>query len=178
MKKLFVTLCGIAVLSSLSGHAFAENTGYGGDFSAGEHKLTPEMKAKMEQKKAEFQQRLNLTTEQKEKMEALHQSAREKMRPLFESMKIEIKKMKQLGAASASEQDKKAQMAKIQSIRNQTKTIRESNFNQIQTILTPEQQKEFNKMHEERKNLRKEKMNQFKEKRNNMKNNTDNFEEE
>ena len=158
MKKLFITFCGIVVLSGLSHFAYAEEKGCPNSFS-------PEMKAKMQQKKAEFEARLNLTPDQKEKMKAIHKSAKDKIQPLFECMKTERAKLKQLKTSGASEQQLQAQKQKIKSIREQIKTIRKSNFTQIQAILTPEQQKEFNKMHEEHKqNKNQNQKNKFEEK--------------
>ena len=158
MKKLFITLCGIAVISGLSNFAYAEGKGCPTD------KFSPEMKAKMEQKKVEFETRLNLSPEQKEKMKAHHQSSRVKIQPLFENMKTERAKLKQLKESGASEQVIKSQKEKIKQIRDQMKVIRKSNFEHIQTILTPEQQKEFNKMHEEHKQFKKNHKKEFKNK--------------
>jgi len=80
-------------------------------------------------------------------------------------MKTERAKLKQLKTSGASEQQLQAQKQKIKSIREQIKTIRKSNFTQIQAILTPEQQKEFNKMHEEHKqNKNQNQKNKFEEK--------------
>lgn len=163
MKKLFITLCGIAVLAGLSDFAYAEEKGCHKNFSSemksgkGQN-FTPEQKeqfkAKMEQKKAEFEARLNLTPAQKEKMKAIHQASRTKIQPLFECMKIERAKLQQLKSSGASEQAIQEQKQKVKQIRDQIKVIRKSNFEQIQAILTPDQQKEFNKMHEENKKNR------------------------
>lgn len=153
MKKLLITLCGIAVISGLSNFAYAEE-------NACPKQFTPEMKAKMEQKKAEFDQRLNLTPEQKQKMKAIHESARVKIQPLFEKMKVERAKLEQLKTSGAAKAVLMAQHEKVKQIRAQMKVIRQSNFEQIQAILTLDQQKEFNKMHEEHMNERKN-QNQF-----------------
>lgn len=150
MKKLFITLCGIAVLSGLSNIAFAEGMGCPNKFS-------PEMKAKMEQRKAEFDKRLNLTPEQKEKMKAIHQESRAKIKPLFECMKNEREKLLQIQSSStATQQDIQAQREKITHIKSEIKAIRKMNFEKTQAILNPEQQKEFKKMREEHKNKMKE----------------------
>ena len=147
MKKLFVILCGIALLSSISGHVFAEDMNC-------QHKFSPEMKAKMEQKRDEFEKKLNLTDDQKEKMKAIHQASREKIRPLFENLKAERTKLNQLKFCNSPEKDIQAQQDKINNIKKQIKAERKSNFEQIQAILTPDQQKEFNKMHEQHKKHR------------------------
>jgi len=140
MKKLFITLCGIAVLSSISVHAFAEDMN-------GPHKFSPEMKAKMEQKRAEFDKKLNLTPVQKDKMKAMHQASREKMKPLFENIRAERTKLEQLKSSNSSVKDIQAQEDKIHKIKDQIRAERKSNFEQTQTILTPDQQKVFNEMH-------------------------------
>jgi len=144
MKKLFITLCGIAVISSLSNFASAEDKGC-------PTKFTPEMKAKMEQKRAEMDKRLNLSPEQKEKMKAIHEASKTKIKPLFEKMKVEREKMKQLKDSSASKEEINAQRAKLKLIREQLKAIRTADFEKMQAFLTPAQQAEFNKMHDERK---------------------------
>ncbi|HBG49481.1 MAG TPA: hypothetical protein DDW90_08285 [Cyanobacteria bacterium UBA9971] len=174
MKKLFITLCGVAVLAGLSNFAYAEGKGCPTDKFSPEMKgkmhqnFTPEqreqMKAKMQQKKAEFEARLKLTPTQKEKMKAIHESAKCKIQPLFENMKTERTKLKQLKESGASQQEIQAQKAKTLKIREQIKAVRKSNFEQIQAILTPEQQKEFNKMHEEHKKNMNEHKNDFKNK--------------
>jgi Spy/CpxP family protein refolding chaperone len=153
MKKLFITLCGIALLSSISGHAFAENTNCPAKNPPTEnmnrpHKFSPEMKAKMEQKRAEFEKKLNLAPDQKTKMKAIHQASREKMKPLFESMKAERAKLEQLKTGNSPAKDIQAQQDKIRQIKDQIKAERKSNFEQVQAILTPAQQKVFNEMHQ------------------------------
>ena len=158
MKKLLITLCGIVMLSGLSNFAHAEDKCHPDKFS-------PEMKAKMEQRKAEFEKRLNLTQEQKDKMKAIHEASRDQIKPLFESLKSEREKLNQLKSSGASEQEIQAEQQKAGIIRDSIKTIRKSNFEQTQAILTPAQQKEFNKMHEERKKFRNHK-NKFEEKDN------------
>jgi Spy/CpxP family protein refolding chaperone len=145
MKKKFVTLCSIAMLTSLSSSAFAQK-----DFSP-HHKMTPEMKAKMEQRKEEFEKRLNLTPEQKEKMRAMHEASKEKIRPLFEQMRLEKDKLNQLRTSNASAQDIKLQEEKVFKLKSELRNIRKADFEKTQSILNPEQQKEFNKMHEEHK---------------------------
>lgn len=151
MKKLLLTLFGIAVLSSASGFAYAEEFPHPDKFS-------PEMKAQMEQRKAEFEKRLNLTQDQKDKMKAMHEASRAKIKPIFESLKTEREKLNQLkSCTTASKQEIKTQEEKVCSIRKEIRAIRKANFEQIQAILTPEQQKEFNKMHEEHKKHRKNK---------------------
>ena len=165
MKKLFITLCGIAVLSSITGFASAEDKGCpkstpeiktGTEQNrpefVGRHHFTPEMKAKFEQKRAEFDKKLNLTPDQKAKMKAVHQASRAQIKPLFEQMKAERAKMKQLESSSASKDAIAAERTKIHQIREQLKTIRKADFEKIQAFLTPDQQALFNKMHEERKN--------------------------
>lgn len=146
MKKMLTILCSAAVLASVSNFAFAEGKEFRGK------NLTPEQKAQMEQKRAEFDARLNLTPEQKEKMKDFHQESKAKIEPIFAQIKVEKAKMKQLKESGASENEINIQMKKIHKLREDMKAIRKANFEQIQTILTPEQQKEFNKMHEEHKN--------------------------
>lgn len=148
MKKLMLTLCTIAVLTGITNSAFANETGC-------KRNITPEMKAKFEQRKAEFEKRLNLTPEQKTKMDAIHQESRAKIKPLFDAMKVEKQNLVQLQACATTPKETiAAEEAKVQQLRTQIKAIRKENFEKTQAILTPDQQKEFNKMHEERKKHR------------------------
>ncbi len=52
------------------------------------------MKAKMEQRKAEFDKKLNLTEDQKAKMKAIHESSKSKMHGLFEKLRAKKAKWK------------------------------------------------------------------------------------
>ena len=166
MKKLAVTLCGMIVLTGLSSQVFAEGANcppknWQNENMDHQRQFPPEMKAKMEQKRAEFEQRLNLTPEQKEKMKAIHEASKEKMRPLFESIRAEKQQMKALGGTNASAENIQAEQAKLMDIKSRIRAIRKSNFEQVQAILTPEQQKEFNKMHEEHKKMFEQRKHQF-----------------
>ncbi len=156
MKKLFITLCGVVVLAGLSNFVYAKGC------PCNAPKFTPEVKAKMEQKKAEFDKRLNLSSEQKDKMKAIHEASKAKIIPVFEKVKFEKAKLKQLKQSGASQQELQAQHAKVRTLREQIKTLRQEDFQQVQAILTADQQKEFNKMHEEHKK-------EFKKHRNEMK---------
>ena len=142
MKKLLIALCGTAILFSISTFALAE----GGKMHG---KMTEEQKQKMEQKKAEFETRLKLTEKQKEQMKALHEESKAKIEPIFERLKLEKAKIRQLKQQGASEEELKAQMDVIRKLKAEKRAIRKANFEKMQALLTPEQQKEFNKMHEE-----------------------------
>jgi len=146
MKKIFAVLFSTAILLSLSGMVFAK----GGEMNC-PMQNSPEMKAKMEQKKAEFEQRLNLTEDQKTKIKAIREQSREKIKPLFESMKVERAKLHQLKESGASQKEIDAQKTKLKMIREKIKEEQKANFEKVQSILTPDQQKEFNKIHEEHK---------------------------
>ena len=50
--------------------------------------MSPEMKAKMEKKKAEFDKKLNLTDEQKAKAEQIRKDGFEKMKPVMDQIKV------------------------------------------------------------------------------------------
>lgn len=150
MRKLFIAFCTMAVLSVVSNFATAEEMGCTGKF-------TPEMKAKMEQRRAEFEQRLNLTPEQKEKMKAIHQESRAKIKPLFESLRREKEKMQQLESCQPpSQKNIQNENEKISQIKSKIKDIRKINFDKTMAILNPDQQKEFIKMREEHKREKRE----------------------
>lgn len=168
MKKLLITLCGTAVLLSVSNFASAEGQKFeckrSGNFEGKGpgYRFSPEKRAEMQKKRAEFRKKLNLTEEQQEKMKSLHEASREKMKSLFVELRKEKAKLKQLRDDGASKEKMKLQMQKIHKIKAQKKELRKTNFEKMQTFLTPEQQKEFNKMHEEHKKKMK---NKFKNKK-------------
>jgi len=179
MKKILIAVCTATALSSITGVVFAENQGCPVNTQNNVHadikqnneqnkvnckrEISPEMKAKMTQMKEEFNKRLNLSPEQKEKMKAIHESSRQKMYPLMQSFKAERDKLQQLKDSNATKQNIEVQRDKVKELFKEIKTLRTANFEQIQTILNPEQQKEFNKFHEERKKMMKEKFQQKKE---------------
>lgn len=148
MKKLLLTFCSIAIFTGITNAAFANENGCHRNF-------TPEMKAKFEQRKAEFDKRLNLTPAQKEQMKAIHEESKVKIKPLFECLKAEKQNLTQLQASQTTPKETiTAQEAKIKKLKTEIRAIRKENFEKTQAILTPDQQKEFNKMHEERKKHR------------------------
>lgn len=155
MRKLLLTLCGVAVLSSVSSFTSAE-----GGYNHG--KMTEEQRQKMKQRRTEFRKKLNLNPEQQEKMKALREASRVKMKSLHEQLRREKAKLKQLREGGASEEEIKLQRQKIHKAKARKKEIIKANFEKMQTFLTPDQQKEFNKMHEEHKKKMK---NKFKNKK-------------
>lgn len=79
--------------------------------------------AKMKERKDEFVKRLNLTPEQKEKAEALHEKNKAAMKPIMDEMKI---------------------------LREKADSLREESRKEFEALLTDEQKEILKTMHKER----------------------------
>lgn len=113
--------------------------------------MSPEMKAKMEQKKAEFDKKLNLTDEQKTKAEQIRKDGFEKMKPVMDQIKVkkdEIKTIRQNGSLTQAEANAKVQALhkEIGELKAQAREIRKQNMQEFEAILTDKQKKTLEKM--------------------------------
>lgn len=111
------------------------------------------MKEMHEARKKEFESRLNLTDEQKQKAKEIRMKGHEQIKPVFEEMKTkkqELFELKKKENPSLIEQAKIRQLEnEIKALKAQAKSIHESNKNEFEKILTKKQQKELKKMKEE-----------------------------
>lgn len=113
--------------------------------------MNPEMKAKMEQKKAEFDKKLGLTDEQKTKAEQIRKDGFEKMKPVMDQIKVkrdEIKTIRENGSLTQAEANAKVQALhkEIGELKAQAKEIRKQNMQDFEAILTDKQKKTLEKM--------------------------------
>ncbi len=116
--------------------------------------MSPEMKAKMEKKKAEFDKKLNLTDEQKAKAEQIRKDGFEKMKPVMDQIKVkkdEIRAIRENGSLTQAEAKTKidALHKDIMELKIQAKEIRKQNMQDFEAILTDKQKKTLEKMKQE-----------------------------
>ena len=113
-------------------------------------------KAEIEAKKLEFEKRLNLTEEQKLQIEKNKQKDKEKIKPLFEEMKVKRGELRSIRLnPSLSELEKSKKSAVIEKelidLRVKADELRVNNMKNFENILTKEQKMEFAKIKEEQK---------------------------
>lgn len=127
-------------------------------------------KAEMEAKKAEIEKRLNLTEEQKEKIEIHKKQSREKIKPVFDEIQIKKKEFKTvLDDSSLPQEEKELKLKEIKNelreLKNQADSIRKENMENFENILTEKQKKEFSKIKEEQKKEMEQRRKAFQKKR-------------
>ena len=113
-----------------------------------------EMKAKMDEKRAEFDKKLGLTDEQKAKSEQIRKDGFEKMKPIMDQIKVkrdEIKTIRENGSLTQAEANAKVQALhkEIIELKGQAKAIRKQNMQDFEAILTDKQKKTLEKMKQE-----------------------------
>lgn len=116
--------------------------------------ISPEKKAQMEKRKAEFDKKLNLTEEQKTKAEAIRKDGFEKMKPVMEQMKVkrdEIRAIREDGKLTQAEAKAKIDVIHKDMIelKKQAAEIRKQNMAEFEAILTDKQKKTLEKMKQE-----------------------------
>ena len=116
----------------------------------------PPSKAEMEAKKAEFENRLKLTEEQKVQIEKNKQNDREKMKPILDKMKENKAKIREIHKdMSLSPEDKVLKSAKYEKelidLNVKANELRKENMKNFESVLTAEQKVEFLKIKEEQK---------------------------
>ena len=127
-------------------------------------------KAELEAKRVEFEKRLNLTEEQKLKIEANKQKDKEKMKPLFEEMKAkrgELRSIRLNPALSDLEKSKKSAVIEkdLIDLRVKADELRSNNMKNFENILTKEQKVEFAKIKEEQKKEMEKRRKDFEDKK-------------
>ena len=100
---------------------------------------------------------LNLTEEQRAKAKEIREKSRDKIKPLFEEIKAEKQKFKEMVGRNASKEELKIQREKIHNLIKRAQEIRKQNLASFEQILTPEQKVQFNEIkqqkHEKMKNM-------------------------
>lgn len=103
--------------------------------------------------KTNLDDRLKLTEEQRQKAHELRMQGHEKIKPVFDEIKLkkeEIKKIK-MSNLSESKKQKKIEPLKndLRKLKAEVRKIHEENMKQFEAILTPEQKAEFEKIKQE-----------------------------
>lgn len=125
-------------------------------------------KEEMEAKKAEFEKRLNLTDEQKKKIEANRKADQEKIKPVMKKLKEnrdEIRELKHNNTLSDSEKTKKLNtlLKENKALKEKADKYRQENMKNFEAILTDEQKVEFAKIKQEQKAEFEKRQKEFKE---------------
>ena len=131
-------------------------------------------KAEMQAKKAEFENRLKLTEEQKKQIEDNKLQDREKMKPIIDEMKIkrqELKSIQEDSALTPEEKQKKIEETKasLKDLRTKAEELHKTNMANFETILTEKQKKEFTKIKNEQKKEMEKRRKQFQKSQKNKK---------
>ena len=125
-----------------------------GDFKP--HKMTPEAKAEIQAKKAEFEKRLNLTEEQKQTIEANKIKDKEKMAPIMKDIREKQMSFRAIDTnpnltAEQKQQEKQKVKAEIKALKLEADKCRQENMKSFENVLTPQQKAEFEKIKKEQK---------------------------
>ena len=173
MKKYLLTAAMAVSTLLLSNTVFAEDIVVQNKVEVKQESALPEFKAphykfhkkgqfahpskeEMEAKKAEFDKRLNLTEEQKQKIAENKKQDIEKMKPIFDEMKAKRHEMRKIDFdATLSAEQKQVKREELKSemkaLRVQADNVREENMKNFESVLTEKQKKEFHKIQEEQK---------------------------
>lgn len=118
-----------------------------------EKTFDPAKKAEFEQKRAEFDQRLNLTDEQKAQAQAIREKGRKEMQPVMDKLKAKSEEAQAVRNSKLAPDAQQKKLDKIyaekKALKGQLADIRKKNMQEFEAILTPDQQAELAKMKEE-----------------------------
>ena len=103
--------------------------------------------------KAEFEKRLKLTDEQKVQAKAIHEKGFEKIKPIFDQMKLKHEELESVKKSNLSEEAKTEKITalkkEIRDLRHQARAVKMENMKEFESILTDKQKKELQKIKEE-----------------------------
>ncbi len=103
-----------------------------------------------EQKRKQFEQRLNLSERQKEKIKEIHQKGLEEMKPVMMELSIKKEKFEIINSRKILTREQKEQMEQlkieINELEKQAKEIRKKNSQEFEKILNKNQRAELEKM--------------------------------
>ena len=127
--------------------------------------FTPEMKAKMEKRKAEMEKRLNITEEQKAQLKEIHEKSKAEIAPKIKQLSeaefelevlqkrkfneehFGISTLEEIQLSGKSIDELKTE---IHNLKKEIREIKKANFEASQAIFTDEQKKELEKMKKEK----------------------------
>ncbi len=103
-----------------------------------------------EQKRKQFEQRLNLSEKQKEKVREIHQKGLEEMKPVMMELSIKKEKLETLNSRKLLTREQKEQIEQlkieISELEKQAKEIRKKNSQEFEKILNKNQRAELELM--------------------------------
>lgn len=147
----------------------AKGEGYGApEFRQG--KMDPaaieKMKKEHQKRKSEMDARLKLTEEQKKTIEDNRLKDREKMKPVFDKIVAKRQKIDEINNSSLPQAEKDKQInaikCELKDLKTQANMLRDENMKNFESILTPCQKTEFEKMKQEHKNNMQHRKNKYK----------------
>lgn len=160
MKKISTMLVCLIAFAIGSNVALAENTTFNGPQG------TPYMSrySKNPPRHLELDKKLNLTKDQKTKMEKNRQESREKLKPIMQKMGENRSKMQELKSSNLYDGQMKGKFEDLRNeryeLRKQANVIREADMRHFESLLTNAQKKRFETIKYERrkqmKNYRKD----------------------
>lgn len=168
MKKFLMMLTTIIYVFMAGNCAFAQNSPENHNSSGilnKKQKMHQKHKEKFKQKKQEIKNRLNLTEEQKAKAKVIHEEAKPKIKPIIEKMRKKIGEIQQLKQSGASREEIMKKVEEIKALKQEANQIRKKNVEKFESILTPEQKAEFEKIKSEIEQKREQMRNKLKEQR-------------
>lgn len=103
--------------------------------------------------RAEFENRLKLTDEQKAKAKEIRLNGHKEMKPIMEKLKAKHQEAESIRNSKLDESAKQEKLAKvrldIKDLRSQAREIQKKNMQEFESILTDKQKKEIEKMKKE-----------------------------
>lgn len=152
MKKTLITACALIVASTAVMAAEQPPVPPKCDCPQCECKRPPKG-PEFAKRRAEFEQRLKLTDEQKAKAKELREKSFEQMKPLIDKVKekrAEIDAVKRSRMAVQAQNEKIEQLKReIGALKNEMHRLRMENMKNFEALLTKSQLKELKKMKEE-----------------------------
>jgi len=122
--------------------------------------MPPPDAKKMAAKRVEFENKLQLTEEQKAKAKELRLKTHEEMKPIMEQIKAKKTQIDAIAASSAAEEEKAQKIAPLREemkvLKKQARDLRIKNMQDFEALLTAKQKKTLEKMKQEgKKNFKK-----------------------
>jgi len=126
------------------------------------------MQQKREERRQEFETRLNLTDKQKELAKANQEKGKKELEPIMAQMKPKFEKIQEIKQSNLSDEEKTTQInavrEELKPLKAQANEIRKKNMADFEAILTDDQKAELAKMKAEKAQQRGEKGGKFKDK--------------
>lgn len=153
MKKLLTTTLAMALMigiTQVSAQAKDFKNRRQNENSTPKSIMFEHQKPNKEQMRKEFEQRLNLSEEQKQKAKKVHEKGKAEIQPIFMQMEVKHQEIKNLKLSDLSENERKQKMeqlkTEIRALNKQAHEIRKKNSEEFEQILNKDQKAELEKM--------------------------------